>query len=436
MFTEGILAGKVYLMLNINVTANELYLVAQTTSAVIKAIKIRNFKSVQELDLPLSKFNVLIGSNGSGKSNILEAIAFGSAAVSDKLDNEFLSSRGIRASEARLMKSAFSTGSFKMPIILTYILNDGELNLTIEEEDKPILKWNLVERNETLMADFSLKLRQVSSEITKLTREAKNSNQNSEATENETQKKAERNSLLDEKIKELIDLTNRARNFWALGIKHDHLSNYIIYSPEIASLRKLEEETQIQPLGIKGEGIFSLLQIFNENYGEETVKELKDYLQLIEWFEDFEAIMDRASGRKSLVVKDKFLPNVALNQNNVNEGFLYLLFYVSLFISKETPTFFAIDNIESSFHPKLCEELIKQLISLCKKYDKQVILTTHNPFVLDGLQLEDPDQSLFVVRRNTDGETIANRINSQPKNVKLSEAWTLGYIGGQPETIE
>jgi AAA15 family ATPase/GTPase len=120
----------------------------------------------------------------------------------------------------------------------------------------------------------------------------------------------------------------------------------------------------------------------------------------------------------------------------VNEGFLFLLFYVCLIVSKETPSFFAIDNLEASFHPKLCEELTKNLISLGEHHNKQIILTTHNPFVLDGLDLNDKNQSLFVVRRNSDGETIANKVDGPPKNVKLSEAWMRGYIGGQPETIE
>ena len=42
--------------------------------------------------------------NGSGKSNILEAIALGSAAAQYKLDNEFLISRGIRVTETRFMR--------------------------------------------------------------------------------------------------------------------------------------------------------------------------------------------------------------------------------------------------------------------------------------------------------------------------------------------
>ena len=73
---------------------------------MIKEIQIENFKSIQSLNLELGRLNVFIGANGSGKSNILEAIAFGSAAIENKLENEFLSTR-IRTTNPNLMKSAF-----------------------------------------------------------------------------------------------------------------------------------------------------------------------------------------------------------------------------------------------------------------------------------------------------------------------------------------
>jgi AAA15 family ATPase/GTPase len=53
---------------------------------MVKEIKIQNYKSVQDLTLELGRINVLIGANGCGKSNILEAIAFGSAAAENELD--------------------------------------------------------------------------------------------------------------------------------------------------------------------------------------------------------------------------------------------------------------------------------------------------------------------------------------------------------------
>src|SRR5947207_442184 len=43
---------------------------------MISRIKIRDFKSIRELDLELHPVTVLIGRNGTGKSNIVQAIRF------------------------------------------------------------------------------------------------------------------------------------------------------------------------------------------------------------------------------------------------------------------------------------------------------------------------------------------------------------------------
>src|SRR6266566_4364472 len=74
---------------------------------MIRKVRVENYKSIPDLALDLGRVTVLIGANGSGKSNVLEAIALASAAAQDKLDNEFLVSRGIRVSEPRFMRSAF-----------------------------------------------------------------------------------------------------------------------------------------------------------------------------------------------------------------------------------------------------------------------------------------------------------------------------------------
>jgi predicted ATPase len=394
---------------------------------VIQEVTIRNFKSVQDLTIPLSRFNIFIGSNGSGKSNILEAIAFGAAAAAAKLDHEFLSSRGIRAAEARLMKSAFAAMNL-FSIEIGFKADDNEIVYTLTDIDTPLKKWVIT----------ALKIQDELIEVLKGSLDKNDI----EAVDDFLFKNINYKYFNYDNIRNIvshlppdsvIDIVKliMANQY----LDSNYLSNFIIYSPEISSLRKFEEESQIQPLGIKGEGLFNVLQIFNENYGEETIEELKDFLHIIEWFKDFETVDDPATGRKSLIVKDRYIADTSLNQHNVNEGFLFLLFYISLIVSKETPGFFAIDNIEASFHPRLCEELTRRLVELCKKHDKQIIITTHNPAVLDGLNLDDPEQALFVIRRNADGETIADKIDQQPKNVKLSEAWERGYIGGQPETI-
>jgi len=200
-------------------------------------------------------------------------------------------------------------------------------------------------------------------------------------------------------------------------------------------------EGQIEPLGIYGEGLFKLLKYF-ASYETEKINEIKSYLKLFDWFKDFTIPEGLSEGESFLQIKDRYLDNKIkyFDQKSSNEGFLFVLFYFSLLISDKTPSFFAIDNIEASLNPKLCTKLIKNISELTKKHKKQVIVTTHSPSVLDGLNLNDKEQKLFLVYRNKFGRTIVKQIEKpQPiegqEPVKLSEAFLRGYIGGLPKNF-
>ncbi|MBE2287605.1 MAG: AAA family ATPase, partial [Prosthecobacter sp.] len=75
---------------------------------MIREFTIENFKSIESLTLPLGRVTVLIGENGAGKSNVLEALAFFSAAGHGKLDEEFLHNRGVRITSASNVLCAFN----------------------------------------------------------------------------------------------------------------------------------------------------------------------------------------------------------------------------------------------------------------------------------------------------------------------------------------
>ena len=247
-----------------------------------------------------------------------------------------------------------------------------------------------------------------------------------------------RNSLLDYHI----FLSNQHQHHVSTITKFKiPIQEFIIYSPENQALRTFEKEGQIQPLGINGEGLFKLLKVLNSD-NQEQLNEINKKLQLIDWFQDFEAPPNLSSIQNSLQIKDRYLdPDLAyFDQRSSNEGFLFLLFYFALFISDITPKFFAIDNIDASLNPRLCRRLMQELVELATKHDKQVIFTTHNPAILDGLDLDNDEQRLFVISRNQLGYTKARRILT-PKPlegqepVKLSEAFLRGYIGGLPKNF-
>ena len=69
-----------------------------------------------------------------------------------------------------------------------------------------------------------------------------------------------------------------------------------------------------------------------------------------------------------------------------------------------------------------------------------MIFTTHNPGILDGLDLSDDDIRLLVASRNKIGHTKIKRIehNGIPESAeprRLSELFLDGVIGGLPKNF-
>ncbi|MCP1382461.1 AAA family ATPase [Runella salmonicolor] len=389
---------------------------------MVQQITIENFKSIQSLTLELGRVNVFIGENGSGKSNILEAIAMGSAAAENKLDNEFLSSRGIRVTEPKAMRSGFEKDELVKDIAMRAVIDNFSTDLILKHDNFQYSKWRVVLNGFDLNKGI----------------------ENIEKVKNIKQALAKHSEVINydkiaaslELLVNQINLTNNVFNG-----EIEKFQNFLIYAPENYFLRLFEDEKQIDPLGVKGEGLFKLLSNLNEEKPEQFQK-IRENLELIDWFEGFEIPNDLRFTERRIRIKDRFLEEglAYFDQRSSNEGFLYLLFYFSLFISDYTPKFFAIDNIDNAMNPKLASRLVQQLTQLAKEHDKQVIMTTHNPAVLDGLDLKDDEQRLFVISRNKLGHTKALRITHKPtpegqEPVRLSEQFLRGYIGGLPKNF-
>lgn len=65
------------------------------TLPFLRRVKIRNYKSIAECDVELGRFNVIVGRNGSGKSNFLDAIRFVAESLETSLDHAVRSRGGI-----------------------------------------------------------------------------------------------------------------------------------------------------------------------------------------------------------------------------------------------------------------------------------------------------------------------------------------------------
>jgi predicted ATPase len=412
------------------------------STSVISEIQIENFKSIAKLALKPGRITVLIGENGSGKSNILEAIAFAAAASANKLDDEFLFNRGIRVTEMDWMTSAFvkpvdaTAGKplFGQPISLRVAGTNADRPLEMKISRAPSLRkfggdrWavgftvpsGLIEeemKGEGFVQDFENLRQQMPANIPP-----------------EVADQVARIMVAQMKV------TQRMRKSTPEIAAALALRDFLIYAPENSVLRNFETEGAIKPLGTKGEGLLKLLSTMAATGNGKFSADLKSHLGLLGWFGDVQIPTEEDEAKGRLRIRDKWLPDdfPVFDQRSANEGFLYLLFYFTLFLSKQTPVFFAIDNIDNSLNPKLCAELMRQIAILAAKSGKQVICTTHNPAVLDGLDLKDDQQRLYVVRRDSEGLTTVNRVNApRPRpdgpSIRLSAAFMSGMLGGVPE---
>lgn len=286
---------------------------------MIETVKIENYKSIEKLKLELGRVTVLIGENGSGKSNILEAIALASAAANNKLDNEFLVSRGIRVSDPQFMRSAFDKER-TIETIKIHIFSEHkeEFFYVLQNDNQPYSHW--VNPNNQLVQQFISKFTQVEEAsipiesddklvsflsdklynqiVSDLEQKIRN-----HGVESTNLLKIDNEELKDSCLKIAKDIASQAKSRYFEEIR---LQQFLIYSPENTSLRTFDSEGAIQPLGIKGEGLFKLLKVVSYEQ-KEKLHEIQQHLKLIDWLEEFELPPSQFETEKILHIKDKYL---------------------------------------------------------------------------------------------------------------------------------
>ena len=124
---------------------------------------------------------------------------------------------------------------------------------------------------------------------------------------------------------------------------------------------------------------------------------------------------------------------------DASEGALYVLFMLCLAMHPQSPSVFAVDSFDHALNPRLAKKMIEVFCEQIIKNDKHVFLTTHNPLVLDGLDLTNDEIRLFSVDRDINGHAQINRILVSQELINegqsLSRLWINGRLGGVPNLL-
>jgi hypothetical protein len=230
------------------------------------------------------------------------------------------------------------------------------------------------------------------------------------------------------------------------------LHQFSIYSPNTLKLRGIESDLQSRaPVGLAGgrlaEASEELRRLARKDEALEDV--IEGILELVDWVENFGA---RAGSdvplspsiprpAQVLYFRDRYMAegrNV-LSAYDASEGALYVLFAAILAVHPDSPKLLAIDNFDATLNPRLIRSLSSKLVEWVLDRDRQLLLTCHNPLVLDGLPLQDERVRLFAVDRSYGGMTVIRRVvvdealmAKAKEGWPLSRLWILGHLGGVP----
>ena len=395
---------------------------------MLESLTVKTFKSLEDVTVHLGLVNVFIGPNGSGKSNLLEALGILACSANGRVDDQALLSRGVRPGLPALYKTAFPArnGDRVPPHLFFGGTGDAEkyeVSLHNPLED-PAPAWRFKTENWEVEGERI---------VGRGPRQA-----------------AKRDPYRGLAALRAAELPS-SNGHDLLGL----LQNYVIYTPTTAVLRGVAPETQPRdPLGLSGGNLpRATSELLRQRGGDKLSRRIyRDVLELIDWAKTFDStasdrmlLSPTAAASKQVVrFKDRFMREKRndLSGYDVSEGALFALFLAVLSGHQRSPRLCSVDNADHGLNPRMARALVDKL---CKWYlsvdvERQLLLTTHNPLILDGLPLADDRVRLFTVSRTRSGRTSIRRVEITDRLLKkaekgwsLSRLWVMGHLGGMPD---
>ncbi len=395
----------------------------------LATVTVKDFKSLKNVSVELGAINVFVGANGAGKSCLLEAIGILGACCAGAVDDQALLRRGVRPGVPELYKSSFGKEPVAAKISLRAVSTGAaEYHAYITNPAKtPRPYW--VFGNETLKDGKTVVA-------------SRGPSGNAKALDLSVP--LENNRSVTTLARASRTTPDHVRTFLA------DLDAFAIFAPVTPVLRGIAPDTAPRsPVGLYGGQLAEAVALLaSQRRGKQAITAA---LSMIDWAKAVTAGEPKRSflspsvptSRIVVEFQDRFMANKrnTLSGYDASEGALYVLFMLVLAAHSQSPRIFAVDNFDQALNPRTARELTRTFVSHALEAGRQVLLTTHNPLVLDGLDLGDPRVRLFTVARDKVGHTKVKRVpvrdfaalKQKHGEHAVSRLWIEGLLGGMPD---
>lgn len=396
----------------------------------ITKVRVKGIRNIQKAEICFDKITALVGLNGYGKSNIMDAIDFGISFIQCpvQVKNKMMSAK----SEIPILKS--NAGSDFGFLIELNVESNG-VNYFVEYEYE--FSWEKTNSQAKITKEnLKIKLNEKGQKYTSLiSRDEESAHyKRSETGRCDTDIKIDNMALLINKLSAFDDL-------YYVDIIHK------INKVEFYKERHLDASTAYDPdpLIIKGFGELELNGIQNipraiyflKNAHEDKYNLLVDaFKQLFPRISDIVVKEIKLNpGKKSSIkisedvpflyadsiytmfVKDNLLLQ-PLRFDRLSDGAkrIFLMLTYAVIADVKGLSLIAVEEPENSIHPNLLQnylDILSQLVNNCK-----IIFTSHSPYIIQYLN----PRSIYIGLNKKDGSVDFRKIAAKKENALLKDA--------------
>lgn len=407
----------------------------------IDRLKVKNFKSIKEIDVSFNELNILIGKNASGKSNFLELFQFLKDIGEHDLEDAIHLRGGVEYFRNTRIKNSTN---FEINCEFSITRPRGMRHI-LEIDDEEYSLFDIHSANYQLELSFSGKEFEVANEsvvnhrhisggedgennqkyvLVETTSRTEDHEINSNRyVENDSinLEEAEQPYRIDQRSgyklspkESLISRSAHPTTTFIDGLRG--LSNLAIYDIEpneikegttLKGKRRLEQNGANLPLVLKEIvtsnkekkkflNIVSEVLPFIQDWETDTLRDKSIFLKILEEYEDSD---------------DQYLPANLISDGTINVIALIVILYF------EREEIVMIEEPERNIHPSLIANVVEMMKDVSDNQGKQVFSTTHNVELIKNVGIE----NIFLVTRSQDGFTEIDRPEKNDRIKKFLE---------------
>jgi predicted ATPase len=398
---------------------------------MLKKLILENWKSFRYAELPLDPLTVLIGTNASGKSNVVEALEFlQRIANGENIETALAGDKTLPAIRGGVELAARKPEKeFTIKVLFSGEDNDTDFLYILKIQTLPSFKLceefiEIIDIND----DDILKIKIIDSPYQ--SKSGLHFKDKRVWRLSKTQKNNETTLQLTTDIKEKKEKYVRTPKM-ATDFAIDNLLNILVLNPIPSKMRDYSRLSE--NLESDGSNIAGVLAALPDDKKTEVENTLSEYIKYLPEG-DIKKIWAEPVGRLKtdamLYCQEEWKPGeiTEIDARSMSDGTLRFLAILTALLTRPEGSQIVIEEIDNGLHPSRAALLVKILKEIGSKRNIDILLTTHNPALLDAFGSEIVPFVVVAHRDSETGESKLTLLEDIENFPKLFASYSLGQM--------